>query len=237
MNVLGVIPARGGSKRLPGKNILPINGMPMIGWTIKAAIDSEVFEDVIVYTDSEEISRIAIELGALVPFLREPADADDFTPSSIATLNALVRFEEVSGKKYDYVAQLMANCPCRDSDDIAQAFEHFIKNNVEFQISSFKFGWMNPWWAMRLESDFSPKPLFQEALSSRSQDLDSLYCPTGAVWFAKKDALIQARTFYGENYKLYPMNWMSAVDIDDQEDFEMAETVLLLKSQKKKKNE
>ena len=232
--VVAIIPARAGSKRLPRKNILDLKGKPMIAWTIEAALRSEIFSDVVVSTDGEEIASIAKKWGVKVPFLRDPKDADDFVPTYQAVYNALLILERRKSISYDIVVQLMANCPCRTHLTIRNAYQNFLETDAEFQISVFKFGWMNPWWAMKLEkgaSDFSgrPIPLFPEALKKRSQDLDELYCPTGAVWMAKVDAFRRDKTFYGDRYQIYPIDWKDAVDIDTVEDFEMAEAVLELR--------
>lgn len=227
--IIAIIPARGGSKRLPNKNILPLAGKPMIAWTIEAALNSRVFCDVLVSTDSQEIADVARKYGASVPFLRDAKDADDVTPVSTATLNTLRRFEEYSSARYPIVAQLMPNCPCRSSLEIQQALIKFYETRARFQISVFKFGWMNPWWAMKLEGAQIPAPLFPEAYKQRSQDLPDLYCPTGAVWIADSESLKQQGTFYGKDYQVYSLDWQSAVDIDDAEDFKMAEVVFLLR--------
>ncbi len=227
---LAIIPARGGSKRIPGKNIIDFMGKPMIAWTIEAALESGVFAEVVVSTDSEEIAAVARQSGAAVPFLREPGDADDLTPSYVATLNYLLRLEARRPAGYGTVAQLMPNCPCRTARDIAAAYENFRAGGADFQISGFKYGWMNPWWALKVdERTRRTEPLFPEALKQRSQDLGRLYCPTGAIWLAKADRLKAEKTFYGPGYTVHELDWQSAVDIDDYEDLKMAEAVMLMR--------
>lgn len=226
--VVAIIPARAGSKRIPRKNIVDLKGKPMIAWTIEAALRSEVFSDVIVSTDGEEIASIAQKWGAEVPFLRDPKDADDFIPTYQAVYNALLQLERYKSTSYDIVVQLMANCPCRTYLTIRNAYQHFLETDAEFQISVFKFGWMNPWWAMKSSPSMQPVPLFPEALKKRSQDLEELFCPTGAIWMAKVDAFKRDKTFYGDHYKIYPIDWKDAVDIDTLEDFEMAKAVMEL---------
>ena len=111
--VIAIIPARSGSKRIPKKNIIDFMGKPMIAWTIEAARESKIFYDVLVSTDSEEIANLSRRFGASAPFLRDAKDADDITPVSEATINALINMENKSNVKYDMVVQLMPNCPCR----------------------------------------------------------------------------------------------------------------------------
>jgi CMP-N-acetylneuraminic acid synthetase len=224
--VVAIIPARGGSKRLPKKNIMRFLGKPMIYWTIYAAKESGIFDTILVSTDSEEISEVAQDFGADVPFLRNMEDADDHVSVNIATTNALIQLENSLNTNYDIVVQLMPNCPLRSSSDIQSAYDTFVEKQACFQISAFELGWMNPWWSMRLDkSTMQPTPIFPEALKQRSQDLTSLYCPTGAVWIADSDQLKQQKTFYGKGYILGLLDWQSAIDIDNIEDFKFAEAV------------
>ena len=89
---------------------------------------------------------------------------------------------------------------------------------MNFMISAFEFGWMNPWWANKVDVDGRPDALFPEAMNSRSQDLEHLFCPTGAIWMAKCRALTQAATFYGPDHRYHVMPWDKAIDIDDYGD-------------------
>ncbi|WP_417195749.1 cytidylyltransferase domain-containing protein [Bizionia sp.] len=222
-NITAIIPARGGSKRIPQKNIISIGGKPMIAWTIEAALKSKYINKVIVSTDDENIALISKDFGAEVPFLRD-SNADDYAPISLATVATLNQMSSLGMDSPDIVVQLMANCPIRGTKEIDEALNHFINSSKsEFQISAFKFGWMNPWWAHTISKDNIAKPLFDDDLRlKRSQDLEDLYCPTGAIWIAKTKSLLESKTFYGENYQFFSMNWISAIDIDDYEDLEMA---------------
>ncbi len=228
MKHIAIILARGGSKRLPRKNILEFHGKPMIAWTIEAALQSTQYDQVIVSTDDPEIAEIARSFGAAVPFLRDTA-ADDLSPSSEATLATLRQAEQHWGEQFDAVSQLMANCPLRDADDITAAVQNFVTYDAESQICSFRFGWMNPWWAARLEGENKPDYLFPEARIARSQDLPPLYCPSGAIWVARAPVFKSAKSFYSPNHIFHPLSWMSAMDIDDAEDLEMAKACFLIK--------
>jgi N-acylneuraminate cytidylyltransferase len=226
--ILAIIPARGGSKRIPKKNIIPFKGKPMIAWTIEAALKSGCFDDVFVSTDDLEIAEISKKYGASVPFLREN-NKDDYATVSDVVINEKNRMQA----KYDIIVMLMANCPLRTDKDIRTLLSEFIAKDRTFQISCFKYGWMNPWWAHRLNKNNLPEKIFQK-LDKRSQDLEDLYCPTGAIWIAKNDKLDEGGSFYGNNYSMEPLDWKKAVDIDDYEDFEFAEVVFDLL---KRKNE
>lgn len=228
MKYIAIILARGGSKRLPRKNILDFHGKPMLAWTIEAALQSAQYDHVLVSTDNPEIAEIARAFGAEVPFLRDSA-TDDFAPSSEATLAALRQAEQYWGEKFDVVSQLMANCPLRDAEDITAAVQNFITRDAESQICSFRFGWMNPWWAVKLDEQGRPDYLFPDARDARSQDLPPLYCPSGAIWVARGSVLKSAKTFYAPGHIFHSLSWMSAMDIDDAEDLEMANACFLIK--------
>ncbi len=221
MKSIAIILARGGSKRLPGKNLLEFNGRPMLAWTIQAALESQIFRRVVVSTDCEKISKVASEYGAEVPFLRSSA-SDDYSSSSEATLVALSQAECYWNESYSLVAQLMANCPLRSSSDILSAFKSFSESGSPSQISCFRYGWMNPWWAFRTDSKQRPDWLFSKTNRERSQDLPPLFCPTGAIWIARTKDLVTHRSFYMPDHTVYELPWMSSVDIDDHDDLEMA---------------
>ena len=224
--ILSVIPARGGSKRIPNKNIISFQGKPMIHWTIKAALDSKLFEYILISTDSQEIADVAVKSGVNVPFLRDDQDADDITPVHIATTNSVIKLESYLSTNFDIVIQLMPNCPLRTDLDIINAYNYFCSTKSNFQISIFKFGWMNPWWAMEMDNKTGrPSPIFSDALKKRSQDLPDLYCPTGAIWIAEAEALKREKTFYGHNYSVFPMKWDNSIDIDNNEDLIMASLI------------
>jgi N-acylneuraminate cytidylyltransferase len=217
-----VIPARGGSKRVPGKNIRPLLGRPLIAYTIEAALQSGLFDVVMVSTDSEEIAEIARECGAEVPFLRSVDLADDHTPVSAVTADALRR----SGREYANVAQLMANCPTRTATDVRASYDQFVANESSSQLSVTRFGWQNPWWALRRTGSFELEPLFEASITSRSQDLPDLFCPTGAIWWAKPAVLHEHGTFHIAGRTGWEIAWQHGVDIDTEDDWAMAHAVL-----------
>ncbi|HEY8256269.1 MAG TPA: acylneuraminate cytidylyltransferase family protein [Gemmatimonadales bacterium] len=222
---LAVIPARGGSKRIPRKNVRPLDGRPMIAYTVEAALESGLFARVVVSTDSEEIAAAATEAGAEVPFLRAAQLADDVTPVSEATADALDRLDP-DARLYDAVAQLMPNCPLRTAGDIRESFSAFRAAGSHSQLSVTRFGWQNPWWAMRLGEGRELQPVFETVVTSRSQDLPELFCPTGAIWWAKAATLRRTRTFHVPGRTGWEIPWQHGVDIDTEDDWAMAETLL-----------
>lgn len=217
MKRIAIIPARGGSKRIPNKNIIDFHGKPLIAWTIEAAIKSNLFDRVVVSTDSEEIAKISRKFGALVPFMRKVAN-DDHTSVSVGTTAALIDSELFWSESYESVTQLMPTCPLRSAKDITLAFENFLLNDAPSQISCFKFGWNNPWWAATVDSFGRPEKIFNDKYFSRSQDLQELYCPTGAIWIASADYLKSTRNFYSEDHAYFSMNWIRSIDIDEEYD-------------------
>jgi N-acylneuraminate cytidylyltransferase len=223
---IAIIPARGGSKRVPGKNIRPFAGKPLIAYTIEAALESSLFHRVVVSTDSEDIAAVALTYRAEVPFLRSSEISDDVTPISAATADALDRLDP-EGTEYQFVAQLMANCPLRTAEDLISSYKQFSETSADTQISVVRYGWQNPWWAMRRDGgSFALDPLFPREMSARSQDLPELFCPTGAIWWGKTRVIRDQRTFHIPGRTGWEIEWQHGVDIDTPEDMAFAEALL-----------
>jgi len=227
---LAVIPARGGSKRIPHKNVRKLCGKPIIAYTIEAAFESGVFSRVIVSTDSDEIATVAQRSEAEVPFLRDASLADDYTPVSLATLDALEKLDP-DGTIFQSVAQLMANCPLRTAEDVRDSYRQFMETGADSQISVTRYGWLNPWWAMTRDHEMRLTFLLDVDPSVRSQDLPELFCPTGAIWWAKADVLRRERTFHIASRTGWEIPWQRAVDIDTEDDWQLAELLMQARQQ------
>jgi N-acylneuraminate cytidylyltransferase len=223
---IAVIPARGGSKRLPRKNILAFMGRPLLSHTISAARACGCFDRIVVSTEDEEIAAVARDAGVDVPFLRDKF-ADDTAPVSLATLRAVAQASAHFNEDYRLVVQLMPNCPLRGEAEIRFAIDRFAESGAESQISAFKFGWMNPWWAVKLDGQGHPSPIFDIPVATRSQDLPPLYCPSGAIWVARRAALSDAQTFFTPGHVFLEFPWETMVDIDNADDLAFAEAVWL----------
>ena len=227
-SILAIIPARGGSKRIPHKAIRDLCGKPIIAYTIEAALQSHIFSRVIVSTDSEEVASVATQFGAEVPFIRDASLANDYTPVSLVTLDALQRLDP-HGKVFLFVAQLMANCPLRTVRDIEESYRQFADGGADSQISITRYGWLSPWWAMTRNAKYELSPIFTEQMGKRSQDLPELFCPTGVIWWAEAYALRREKTFHIADRTGWEIPWPRAIDIDTEDDWKMAE--LLMKEQ------
>jgi CMP-N-acetylneuraminic acid synthetase len=222
---IAVIPSRGGSKRIPQKNIIEFMGKPMLAWTLEAAMKSKLFDRVFVSTEDEEIAFVAKSLGAEIPFLRSEKYADDYSEVSAVTCWCLEQMKDRFEEEYQTVVQLMPNCPLRNETHILDAYQFFTSQRSIFQISAFRYGWMNPWWAATLDAQNHPQRIFPEAYNARSQDLPPLYCPSGAIWIARTKELLAKRSFYGVDCQFHIIDWRAAIDIDDLDDLEMAKSI------------
>ena len=222
---VAVIPARGGSKRIPRKNIRELGGRPLLAYTVSAALDSGLFERVVVSTDDAAIVTVAQEQGAEV-LTRAAELADDHTPTSLVTLGVV---EQLGLEDAQHVAQLLPNCPLRTADDVRSSYAQFVAGDGEAQLSVTRYGWLNPWWALTMDAQEPThhlKPVFEAQLKARSQDLPTLYCPTGAIWWTTAASLRREKTFYTARRTGWELPWQRAVDIDDEDDWELAELLL-----------
>jgi N-acylneuraminate cytidylyltransferase len=218
---IAIVPARGGSKRLPGKNVIDFFGKPLLAWSIAAGLESGLFDRVLVSTEDPTIAEIARRHGADVPFLREAFD-DDHSNISDVVVHALRQVEDKLGETYEDVVMLQATCPLRTAEDIRAAVSAFDAAGADFQMSCFHFLWTNPWWAFRRTPEGRADYLFPDMVGVRSQDQPKLFSLTGAICIARTRALLASGTFYGPGQRFEPIDWISAVDIDDAEDLKFA---------------
>lgn len=225
MSDWAVIPARAGSKRIPRKNVRTLCGRPAIAYTVDAALGAGLFDRVIVSTDCTEIAEIAVSAGAEVPFIRRADLADDQTPVSAVAVDVLSRLDP-SGAACDALSLMLPNCPLRTAEDVRDSFRQFAATDAEAQISVTRFGWQNPWWAMRRDESMRLSPLFEAECRRRSQDLPALFCPTGAIWWARSAVLRREKTFHTSGRTGWEIPWHRAVDIDTEDDWRMAETLM-----------
>ncbi|EHP89549.1 acylneuraminate cytidylyltransferase family protein [Methanotorris formicicus] len=225
MKILGLIPARGGSKGLPRKNIKPLLGKPLIGWTIEYAKNSKYIDKVVVSTDDEEIAKVSKECGAEVPFLRPKELARDDSPTIDAIIHAINWFEE-RGMFFDILVLLQTTSPLRTTEDIDNAIELFLNNKEALSLVSVKENEHPPFWSLKIENRFL-KPLFgEEYFRKRRQELPKSYMPNGAIFISYVNILKEYKTFYTPKTIAYIMPPERSIDIDNEFDFLLAEFIL-----------
>lgn len=225
MRHLAVIPARSGSKGLKDKNIKTLCGVPLIGYSIRAARESGLFSCVHLSTDSNEYARIGAEFGADVSFLRDDALASDQAGSWDVVRWVVERFEE-KGQRFDTVALLQPTSPLRSAEDIAAAYRLLEEKNANVVVSVCEME-HSPLWSNTLPEDLSMERFEDPALSDvPRQELPVYYRMNGAIYLVKTEFLFSGKPVYGEGSYAYIMDQKRSVDIDDELDFLLAGTVL-----------
>ncbi len=223
--VLALIPARGGSKRLPRKNILPLAGIPLIAWTIDAALKSKYVDRVVVSTDDEEIMCVSKQFGAAVPFVRPVELASDTATSTDVVLHALKFFKN----EFDVVVLLQPSSPLREEGDIDRAIEQFVCQDANGIVSVSECE-HTPLWANTLPADGSMSSFITKDALKRSQDLETFYRLNGAIYCYKTDYFMANKGgSYADGVYAYIMGKEKSVDIDDITDFKFAEFLIGLR--------
>jgi CMP-N,N'-diacetyllegionaminic acid synthase len=215
-SVLAVIAARGGSKGVPGKNLLPIGGRPMIVWTIEAARGSRHIDRLVLSSDDQTIMDVAEAGGCEVPFRRDAALAGDEVPSSAVVADAL---ERVPG--FDIVVLLQPTSPLRNAADIDGTLALLVASGAPACVT-VRAAQDHPYLAFRLEhaSHLAPFLVLPAGTSLRRQDLPQAWCLNGAVYAARAAWFMQERTFLSPHTVGYPMPPERSLDIDTAADFE-----------------
>lgn len=220
MKILGLIPARGGSKGIPRKNIRPIAGRPLIAWTIEAARMSERLDRLVVSTDDEEIAAVAREHGAETPFLRPAELARDDTPGVDPVLHAL---QALPG--YDGVLLLQPTSPLRSATDIADCLDLAARLEAACVVSVCAPE-KHPHWMYRLDDRQRLRPLLDGPAITRRQDLPPVFAANGALYFARTGWLQQHRTFITPDTAAFVMPPERSVDLDNPLDWKFADMLL-----------
>ena len=231
---LAIIPARGGSKGLPKKNIKLMNGKPMIAYSIEAARDSGIFSEIMVSTDSDEIAAIARQNGASVPYMR-PGELSGDMATTAAVIRHCIEFYQNNGSDYDNICLLQPTSPLRTKVHIIEAYELFSEKNANSLVSVCECE-HSPLWANTIGDDLRLDHFIREEIKNlRRQDLPQYYRLNGAIYFSKTDIFMNQSSFLGYNTIAYKMDLRSSIDIDMEEDFLFAE--LLMKRNNKGKGE
>ena len=221
---LAIIPARSGSKGLKDKNIKLLNGKPLIAYTIEEALKSNIFEDVVVSTDSKEYKRISEEYGAWVPFLRDKILSQDDTSTTDVIENTLYKLESI-GRIYDNFMILQPTSPLRDKHDIINAFNLFIDKKANSVVSMCECE-HSPIFTKKLNKDNNLDGFLSNLESCRRQDFSKYYRLNGAIYLSKVNYFKRYKDFYKEKSYAYIMEKFKSVDIDDIFDFNYAEFII-----------
>jgi CMP-N-acetylneuraminic acid synthetase len=225
--ILAVIPARGGSKGLPGKNIRPLLGKPLIAWTIEQAKACSLIDELFVSTDSSEIAKTSEDYGVAVPFLR-PAELASDTSSSIDVLLHVLDYLEAQRSFFDYVAMLEPTSPLRDEKDLEISIRQVLKTeNVDGIISLGEVHTEHPWIVKRLTEDGRVAPFTSDGkiITQRQQCVPAFF-PYGVIYMLKVNVLRREKTFYTKNVIPYFIERWQNYEIDDYCDFICVESIL-----------
>ena len=217
--LLAIIPARGGSKRLPRKNILNLSGKPLIAWTIEAALGSKYVDHVVVSTEDNQIAAVSKKYGADVPYMRPDNLATDESASIDAVLHTIEYLEEI-GEFYNYIILLQPTSPLRTTQNINESIELLQDRKCDAVISVCEAE-HSPLWCntIPLDDDLS-NFLDSSVLNKRSQDLKQYYRLNGAIYLCNTNRLKVEKTFFlKSNCIAYNMKQEKSVDIDSKSDF------------------
>lgn len=225
--VLGLICARGGSKGVPKKNIRPLGGKPLIGWSIETADQCTFIDRVVVSTDNQEIATVAKSYGAEVPFMRPVELAEDNSPEWLVWQHALRKLEELDQFRAEYLVVLSPTSPFRSAEDIRKGLELIHKADTDIIISVNDSG-RNPYFNMvELDSDrFAHLSKIPEKKVFRRQDAPQVYDMTTAVYAAHTDFVLHANGIFDGRVKALMIPEIPALDIDTELDFKFAEFLI-----------
>lgn len=218
---LAIIPARGGSKRIPRKNIKPFCGKPMIAWSIEAALQSRCFDRVIVSTDDDEIARVARQHGAEVPFVR-PAELSDDHTGTIPVIRHAIDWCNQQGDSVRQACCLYATAPFVTAEDLGRGLAILQSNSCDyaFSVTSYPFPIQR---AIRINRDGRVEMLNPEHFNTRSQDLEEAFHDAGQFYWGRAEAWLQGRPIFCPDALPVALPRHRVQDIDTEEDWVRAE--------------
>jgi pseudaminic acid cytidylyltransferase len=219
MSAVAIIPARGGSKRLPRKNIIDFLGKPIISYTIEAGLQSGCFERVVVSTEDDAIAAVAIAFGAVVD-RRAPVLASDSAGVVDVCIDFLSR-EAAAGRNWEVMSCLYATAPMRTTTDIQATVSLLEEGTCDFAMAVTSFD-HSPYHAMRLTPDCGLSPEFPELIESRAGDLPRLRVDNGSTYAVNVHEFRRCKTFYGPSLRGYDMPRARSIDIDTWDDYRFA---------------
>jgi N-acylneuraminate cytidylyltransferase len=221
MNRIAIIPARIGSKRIPKKNIKHFIGKPIIAYSINAAKASGLFDEIMVSTDSEEIAEVAISEGANVPFLRSAKNADDFATTFSVIEEVLTQYGN-DHKYFDIGCCIYPSAPLITADLLEEYHNYLNRSTFDcvFPVLRYSYPIQR---ALVLADDNGMKMMHPEYIVTRSQDLEKTYHDAGQFYFFRTKALLEAKSLWTDNTGAFELNEMFAQDIDNIDDWQLAE--------------
>jgi CMP-N,N'-diacetyllegionaminic acid synthase len=224
--VLAIIPARGGSKGIPRKNLANAGGKSLLRWTVDAALQSDRCTRVIVSTDSNEIAAHSLECGAEVPFLRPPELATEYTPGIAPILHALRWLMNEEDYRPDYVVKLQPTSPLRTASDIDGAMSLAIQKSADAVVSVTP-AIQHPFWMKVLTDDGRMQDFTSSGrVVAQRQDLSPVYALNGAIYLAKREVLLKHESWYTERTYAYVMPVERSLDVDTPEDLRLVDLML-----------
>lgn len=225
--LLAVIPARGGSKGLPGKNIKSLCGKPLIAWSIEAGLGSKYIDEVMVTTDSEEIAGVARAFGASVPFLRPPELASDTATSFDAVKHVIEYYDRNLHKHFDYIVLLEPTSPLRDKSDLDGMIEKISSMDSEYNaIVSLGEVHAHPSIMKKIAGNEIEPYCKELVMVTRRQDNDIAYFPYGVAYIVKTKTLLEEKTFYPCKTTYHIIKRYQCYEIDDIYDFLAIENII-----------
>lgn len=227
MKILALITARGGSKRLPGKNIRVLGDKPLIVWSIDVARDIEEICDILVSTDDPVIAGVCVEAGALVPWLRPEVLASDTASSVDVALHALNWYEAEKGE-VDGVLLLQPTSPFRTKETVCKGIELFLKNNSQ-PVLGVSPAHSHPMWSLKMDGEYLIPFLENNELESRSQDLSPVFVVNGCFYLMSPAELRKNKSFFGsKSVPLLIESEKESLDIDTEWDWAVAKFSLMM---------
>lgn len=223
--VLAIIPARGGSKGVPRKNIKDLCGKPLIAWSIEEALKSKYIDRIIVSTEDKEIANISRKYGAEVPFMRPQRLAEDDTPGVEPLIHCINWLQENENYFPDYICTLQCTSPFREFRHIDEALERLWKEKGDSIISVCKSE-ISPYWMKNIKDGKLVDFMKNSSIYKRRQDLPIVYRLNGALFIGKTDILLKNKNWYTDNTLAYIMGNEDSIDIDTVLDFKIAELLM-----------
>ena len=218
---IAIIPARGGSKRIPRKNIKPFLGKPIIAYSIEAALKSNLFDEVMVSTDDKKIAEIAEKYGAKVPFIRSANNANDFATLTDVLFEVMNQYKQ-KDKNFNNICGILPTAPLITTDRIAEAYNKFNNEKLDSicPVVEFSYPILR---ALKISDKNKLKMIWPEYLKIRSQDLKPAFHDSGSFYWVKAEAMKKEKTLFCKNGSAIILPETEVQDIDSETDWKLAE--------------